>query len=45
MISPDLERFFASRTGAKTISLPSSHASLVAHPKEIAALILEACAG
>jgi pimeloyl-ACP methyl ester carboxylesterase len=43
MISPDLERFFAERIGAKTIALPSSHASLVAHPKEIAALILEAC--
>jgi pimeloyl-ACP methyl ester carboxylesterase len=43
MISPDLERFFAQRAGAKTISLKSSHASLVAHPKEIAAMILEAC--
>jgi pimeloyl-ACP methyl ester carboxylesterase len=45
MISPDLQRFFAARAGSKTISLPSSHASLVAHPKEVAALILEACAG
>jgi pimeloyl-ACP methyl ester carboxylesterase len=43
MISPDLERFMAARAGAKTISLKSSHASLVAHPKEITAMILEAC--
>jgi pimeloyl-ACP methyl ester carboxylesterase len=44
MISPDLERFFAARAGAKTVALASSHASLVSHPKEIAAMILEACA-
>jgi pimeloyl-ACP methyl ester carboxylesterase len=43
MISPDLERFMASRANAKTMSLKSSHASLVSHPKEIAEMIFEAC--
>jgi len=42
MIPPDLERKFASRANATTISLPSSHASLVSRPKEIAELILVA---
>ena len=41
-INPDLERFLAKRMGATTIELPSSHLSLVSHPKEIADLILEA---
>jgi pimeloyl-ACP methyl ester carboxylesterase len=43
MIQPDTERMFASRTKATTISLPSSHASLVSRPLEVAELILEAC--
>jgi hypothetical protein len=42
MIPPDTERMMASRAKAKTISLKSSHASLVSHPKEVAELILEA---
>jgi len=43
MIPPDAERLFAKRVNArKTISLPSSHASLVSHPTEITALIEEA---
>jgi pimeloyl-ACP methyl ester carboxylesterase len=42
MIPPDTERMFASRAKATTISLPSSHASLVSHPKEVAELILSA---
>ncbi|HTV93941.1 MAG TPA: alpha/beta hydrolase [Verrucomicrobiae bacterium] len=42
MIPPDVERKFAARMNATTISLPSSHASLVSRPKEIAELILVA---
>lgn len=41
-INPDLQRFMASRMKAKTVELPSSHVSLISHPKEIAALILAA---
>ncbi len=43
-INPDLQRFMAARMKAKTIELPSSHVSLISHPQEIAALILEAAA-
>jgi pimeloyl-ACP methyl ester carboxylesterase len=42
MIPPDTERMMASRAKATTISLKSSHASLVSHPKDVAALILTA---
>jgi pimeloyl-ACP methyl ester carboxylesterase len=42
MIPPDVERMFASRAKATTISLPSSHASLVSRPKEVSELILAA---
>ena len=42
MISPELERFMAKRIGATVISLPSSHASMVSHPVEVANLIIEA---
>ena len=41
-INPDLERFMAKRMGAKTIELKSSHLSLISHPDEITALILDA---
>jgi pimeloyl-ACP methyl ester carboxylesterase len=41
-INPDLERFMAKRMGAKTIEVKSSHVSLISHPDEITALILEA---
>jgi pimeloyl-ACP methyl ester carboxylesterase len=41
-INPDLERFMAKRMGAKTIELKSSHVSMISHPDEITALILEA---
>src|ERR1700734_1482854 len=41
-INPDLERFMAKRMGAKTIEVKSSHVSLISHPDEIAALILQA---
>ncbi len=35
MIPPQAEQFMAQRISARTISLSSSHASLVAHPKEV----------
>jgi pimeloyl-ACP methyl ester carboxylesterase len=41
-INPDLERFLAKRMNATTIELPSSHLSLLSHPKEVAELILSA---
>ncbi len=41
-IDPDLERFMAKRMGAKTIELPSSHVSMISHPREVSNLILEA---
>ncbi len=40
--SPELERFLADRMGARTVELDSGHLSLVSHPQEVAALILEA---
>src|SRR6476660_8989034 len=45
MIPPDVERMFAKQMNATTISLPSSHSSLVSHPNEIAQLILNATKG
>jgi pimeloyl-ACP methyl ester carboxylesterase len=42
MIPPSLEQMFAKQINATTISIPSSHASLVSHPKEVAQLILNA---
>jgi len=41
-ISPELERFLARRMNARTIELDAGHLSLVSHPREVAALILEA---
>jgi pimeloyl-ACP methyl ester carboxylesterase len=41
-INPDLQRFMAKRMGARSIELDSSHLSLISHPGEVAALILEA---
>jgi pimeloyl-ACP methyl ester carboxylesterase len=41
-IPPDAERMFAKQINATTISLPSSHASPVSHPNEVAQLILDA---
>ena len=41
-IPPDVLCTFAKQMNATTISLPSSHASLVSHPDDIAKLILEA---
>ena len=42
MIPPDIERLFAKQMNATTLSINSSHASLVSHPDEIAQLILNA---
>jgi pimeloyl-ACP methyl ester carboxylesterase len=44
VIPPDVQRQFAQRMNATTISLNSSHASPVSHPDEIAQLILDAAA-
>ena len=41
-IPPDAERMFAKQINATTISLPSSHASPLSHPNEVAQLILGA---
>src|SRR5271169_1265830 len=38
-IPPDAERQFASRMGAVTIEVPSSHVAMVSHPAEVAGLI------
>ena len=46
-IPPDAERMFASRMGATTIEVPSSHVAMVSHPDEATQLIVsaaEACA-
>jgi pimeloyl-ACP methyl ester carboxylesterase len=45
MIPPDTQRMFAQRMNATTISIDTSHASYVAHPDEIAQLILNATKG
>jgi pimeloyl-ACP methyl ester carboxylesterase len=42
MIPPEAEQFMAHRINAKTISLPSGHASMVSHAEEIADFILDA---
>ena len=42
MIPPDVQRMFAQRMNATTISLPASHASYVSHPNEISQFILDA---
>jgi pimeloyl-ACP methyl ester carboxylesterase len=45
MIPPDVERMFAERMNATTISVNASHASYVSHPNEITQLILNATKG
>ena len=45
MIPPDTQRMFAQRMNATTISVDTSHSSYVAHPDEIAQLILDAAGG
>jgi pimeloyl-ACP methyl ester carboxylesterase len=41
-IPPDVERMFASRMGATTVEVPSSHVAMVTHPLEVADLIEKA---
>lgn len=41
-INPDCERWMAKRAGSKTSTIASSHASLIAHPREVADLVLTA---
>ncbi len=43
-IPPDAERQFASRMGATTVEIPSSHVAMVSHPDDVAQLI-ETAAG
>jgi pimeloyl-ACP methyl ester carboxylesterase len=38
-IPPDAERQFASRMGATTVEIPSSHVAMVSHPDDVAQLI------
>ena len=38
-IPPDAERLFASRMGATTVEIPSSHVAMVSHPDDVAQLI------
>jgi pimeloyl-ACP methyl ester carboxylesterase len=45
MIPPDVQRMFAERMNATTISINASHASYVSHPDEITQLILNAAKG
>jgi pimeloyl-ACP methyl ester carboxylesterase len=45
MIPPDTQRMFAQRMNATTISIDTSHSSYVAHPDEIAQLIINATQG
>jgi len=43
-IPPDAERQFASRMGATTVEVPSSHVAMVSHPDQVARLIETAAA-
>ncbi len=43
-IPPDAERQFATRMGATTVEVPSSHVAMVSHPSEVADLIERAAA-
>jgi pimeloyl-ACP methyl ester carboxylesterase len=45
MIPPDVQRMFAQRMNATTISVNASHASYVSHPDETTQLILNATKG
>ena len=44
-IPPDAERLFASRMGATTVEVASSHVAMVSHPDEVAQLIKTAAGG
>lgn len=45
MIPPDAQQLFAKQMNATTVSINASHASLVSHPDQTAALILNATKG
>jgi pimeloyl-ACP methyl ester carboxylesterase len=45
IINPDLERSLAKRMDAKTTEISSSHVVMLSHPKETAAVIIQAAAG
>jgi pimeloyl-ACP methyl ester carboxylesterase len=38
-LPPAAERLFATRMGATTVEIPSSHVAMVSHPSEVAELI------
>jgi pimeloyl-ACP methyl ester carboxylesterase len=38
-LPPEAERLFATRMGAATVEIPSSHVAMVSHPSEVAQLI------
>ncbi len=42
MIPPPAQEFMARRMGAETRTVPSSHASMVSHPKDVADIIIAA---
>lgn len=44
-LSPELQRFYATRTKARTMEVKSSHLPFMSHPREVAKLIGEAAAG
>jgi hypothetical protein len=44
-ISPDLERFMATRMHAHTVQIDSSHIAVVSHPGAVTDLILSAAQG
>jgi len=44
MIDPQQERDMAKKIGAKTLELPSSHVSMLSHPKQVASFIAAAAA-
>jgi pimeloyl-ACP methyl ester carboxylesterase len=41
-LSPDLERFYAKRMGARTSEIDASHVAFISHPREVARLIEDA---
>jgi len=45
IITPEQERSMAKRIDAKTTEIPSSHVVMLSHPKETAAVIIQAAAG
>ncbi len=44
-INSELERFMAKRMKARTIEIAAGHLSMISHPKEVTALILQAAGG